>query len=128
MAEANIKRRFIAVLPFSPFAAFIERAAGRIREDALQHPNAHATFMDKSYGQISVNGDPMGKLHSHGDLVIEGAKRSTTQSMNDIADSERYRAPPLDKGLDILELLASVDGGLTQIEIAKALGRSHNAT
>jgi hypothetical protein len=57
MAEANIKRRFIAVLPFSPFAAFIERAAGRIREDALQHPNAHATFMDKSYGQIGVNGD-----------------------------------------------------------------------
>jgi DNA-binding IclR family transcriptional regulator len=46
--------------------------------------------------------------------------------MNDASDPERYRAPALDKGLDILELLASVDGGLTQIEIAKALGRSAN--
>jgi len=42
------------------------------------------------------------------------------------AESERYRAPALDKGLDILELLASVDGGLTQAEIAKHLGRSPN--
>ncbi|UHS62315.1 IclR family transcriptional regulator [Agrobacterium vaccinii] len=41
-------------------------------------------------------------------------------------DSERYRAPALDKGLDILELLASTDGGLTQVEIAKAIGRSPN--
>ena len=31
-----------------------------------------------------------------------------------------YRAPALDKGLDILELLAGIDGGLTQAEIAKA--------
>ena len=46
--------------------------------------------------------------------------------MNEIADADRYRAPALDKGLDILELLASVDGGLTQVEIAKALGRSPN--
>ena len=46
--------------------------------------------------------------------------------MNDIKDNDRYRAPALDKGLDILELLASVDGGLTQVEIAKALGRSPN--
>jgi DNA-binding IclR family transcriptional regulator len=41
-------------------------------------------------------------------------------------ESDRYRAPALDKGLDILELLASVDGGLTQAEIAKRLGRSPN--
>jgi len=46
--------------------------------------------------------------------------------MDDPSDNDRYRAPALDKGLDILELLASVDGGLTQIEIAKALGRSAN--
>lgn len=46
--------------------------------------------------------------------------------MNDGSDNDRYRAPALDKGLDILELLASVDGGLTQVEIAKALGRSPN--
>lgn len=41
-------------------------------------------------------------------------------------ENERYRAPALDKGLDILELLAGVDGGLTQAEIAKYLGRSPN--
>ena len=41
-------------------------------------------------------------------------------------EQDRYRAPALDKGLDILELLASVDGGLTQAEIAKALGRTPN--
>ncbi|TIU98423.1 MAG: IclR family transcriptional regulator [Mesorhizobium sp.] len=41
-------------------------------------------------------------------------------------DEDRYRAPALDKGLDILELLAGVDGGLTQAEIAKNLDRSPN--
>ena len=39
---------------------------------------------------------------------------------------DRYRAPALDKGLDILELLAGIDGGLTQAEIAKRLQRSPN--
>lgn len=42
------------------------------------------------------------------------------------AESERYRAPALDKGLDILELLSGVEGGLTQAEISKKLGRSPN--
>ncbi|MEK1861854.1 MAG: helix-turn-helix domain-containing protein, partial [Rhizobium leguminosarum] len=41
-------------------------------------------------------------------------------------ESDRYRAPALDKGLDILELLAGVDSGLTQAEIAKRLDRSPN--
>lgn len=41
-------------------------------------------------------------------------------------DADRYRAPALDKGLDILELLAGTDGGLSQAEIAKALDRSPN--
>lgn len=45
--------------------------------------------------------------------------------MNDL-DRDRYRAPALDKGLDILELLAGVDGGLSQAEIAKRLERSPN--
>ncbi|MEM6762859.1 MAG: IclR family transcriptional regulator, partial [Pseudomonadota bacterium] len=36
----------------------------------------------------------------------------------------RYRAPALDKGLDILELLAEHEEGLSQSEIAKALQRS----
>jgi DNA-binding IclR family transcriptional regulator len=41
-------------------------------------------------------------------------------------DVDRYRAPALDKGLDIIELLSGVDGGLTQAEIAKRLQRSPN--
>jgi DNA-binding IclR family transcriptional regulator len=39
-------------------------------------------------------------------------------------DGDRYRAPALDKGLDILELLADQRGGLTRAEITKALGRN----
>lgn len=39
---------------------------------------------------------------------------------------ERYRAPALDKGLDIIELLAQTADGLSQAEIAKALERSPN--
>ena len=41
-------------------------------------------------------------------------------------EDDRYRAPALDKGLDILELLAGIDGGLTQAEIAKRMGRNAN--
>jgi len=36
---------------------------------------------------------------------------------------DRYRAPALDKGLDILELLAEQPQGLTRGEIVKAMGR-----
>ncbi|SDD18466.1 DNA-binding transcriptional regulator, IclR family [Paracoccus isoporae] len=43
-----------------------------------------------------------------------------------MSDDDRYRAPALDKGLDILELLAGIDGGLTQAEIGKRLDRSPN--
>ena len=39
-------------------------------------------------------------------------------------ETTRYRAPALDKGLDILEFLAEHEDGLSQAEIAKALGRS----
>lgn len=52
------------------------------------------------------------KVHNEGDIVEE--------------EDERYRAPALDKGLDILELLAGIDGGLTQTEIAKSLRRTPN--
>ena len=41
-------------------------------------------------------------------------------------DGERYRAPALDKGLDIIELLAGTEASLSQAEIAKALDRSPN--
>ena len=37
---------------------------------------------------------------------------------------DRYRAPALDKGLDILELLSEQKEGLTRTEITKELGRN----
>lgn len=41
-------------------------------------------------------------------------------------DNDRYRAPALDKGLDILELLAEQPHGLTRAEIVRAMGRSQS--
>ncbi len=46
--------------------------------------------------------------------------------MNVAEDLDKYRAPALDKGLDILELLATTEDGLSQAEIAKSLDRSPN--
>jgi len=39
-------------------------------------------------------------------------------------NDDKYRAPALDKGLDILELLALQPSGITRTEIVKSLGRS----
>lgn len=39
-------------------------------------------------------------------------------------DEGRYRAPALDKGLDMIELLAGTEEGMTLKDIANALGRS----
>ena len=47
----------------------------------------------------------------------------TLPAAND-PQNDRYRAPALDKGLDILELLAQQPHGLTRAEIVKAMGRS----
>ncbi|NVK33454.1 MAG: IclR family transcriptional regulator [Rhodobacteraceae bacterium] len=44
--------------------------------------------------------------------------------MTEIPDDDKYRAPALSKGLDILEMLAGESRGMTQVEIAKALGRT----
>ncbi|MBH0054841.1 MULTISPECIES: IclR family transcriptional regulator [unclassified Salinibacterium] len=41
-----------------------------------------------------------------------------------MATAPEYTAPALDKGLDILELLAATSGALSQSEIAEATGRS----
>jgi DNA-binding IclR family transcriptional regulator len=41
-------------------------------------------------------------------------------------EAERYRAPALDKGLDIIELLSATPESLSQAEIAKSLERSPN--
>ncbi len=40
--------------------------------------------------------------------------------------TDKYRAPALEKGLDIVELLASCGDGLTQGEVAKSLDRSQS--
>src|ERR1700755_564299 len=47
---------------------------------------------------------------------------------DDNLDSKRaaYTAPALEKGLDILELLAASDQAMTTGQIAEALGRSKN--
>lgn len=42
----------------------------------------------------------------------------------DVAHPPEYAAPALEKGLDVLELLADAPGPLSQSEVASALGRS----
>lgn len=49
-----------------------------------------------------------------------------TDTLDTGASQDRYRAPALDKGLDILELLASEASGLTRAEIVRAMGRSQS--
>ena len=44
--------------------------------------------------------------------------------MSDPDDDGRYRAPALDKGLDMIELLATREEGMTLKDISTALGRS----
>jgi DNA-binding IclR family transcriptional regulator len=47
-----------------------------------------------------------------------------TADIDPSSDQDKYRAPALSKGLDILEHLASEAEGMTQVEIAKTLGRT----
>lgn len=49
---------------------------------------------------------------------------TSTRDRNADKEKSRYRAPALEKGLDILELLADRPEGLSQSEIARALGRT----
>ena len=71
---------------------------------------------------------------AHAPLAQVGSKNRTcpipnvrsarmSKALDNAEDSERYRAPALDKGLDILELLAEHPDGLTRAEIVKELGR-----
>ena len=48
------------------------------------------------------------------------------ETADPVATQDRYRAPALDKGLDILELLANESSGLTRAEIVRAMGRSQS--
>jgi DNA-binding IclR family transcriptional regulator len=45
--------------------------------------------------------------------------------MNEEEDDRRYKAPALEKGLDILELLATTSSPMTLTAIVNQLGRSH---
>ncbi|PPF61437.1 IclR family transcriptional regulator [Clavibacter michiganensis] len=54
---------------------------------------------------------------------MTGLGTSSTSAKRASADTE-YAAPALDKGLDILELLAATSGGLSQAQIASGVGRS----
>ncbi|SDE19126.1 IclR family transcriptional regulator [Paraburkholderia lycopersici] len=54
----------------------------------------------------------------------KGQMDNVPEEADEKDDGDRYRAPALDKGLDILELLAEQRGGLTRAEITKALGRN----
>ena len=55
-----------------------------------------------------------------------GRRPKTEKGPDTLAADERYRAPALDKGLDILELLATQPQGLTRAEIVKEMERSAN--
>jgi DNA-binding IclR family transcriptional regulator len=59
-------------------------------------------------------------MPSPGFLLHEAGTQRTPEP------DERYRAPALDKGLDILEVLAAADVPLSQVEIAAAIERSPN--
>ncbi|QKJ86315.1 IclR family transcriptional regulator [Paramixta manurensis] len=54
------------------------------------------------------------------------AELKSAQIKEDDNVEDRYRAPALDKGLDILEALAGREEGVSQAEIAKTLGRKPN--
>jgi len=50
--------------------------------------------------------------------------KTVADEVHALASDDRYRAPALDKGLDILELLAQQPQGLTRAEIVKEMDRS----
>jgi len=52
------------------------------------------------------------------------ADRSTYKSHERVGSATRYATPALEKGLDILELLAHQSDGLTKSELARSLDRS----
>jgi DNA-binding IclR family transcriptional regulator len=51
-------------------------------------------------------------------------RRTIAKNSSSIAQSGKYASPALDKGLDVVELLAKESGGLTKSEISRRLGRT----
>lgn len=62
--------------------------------------------------------------HGTNAMQIINDRLSGDDAHGDGGGLERYRAPALDKGLDILELLSEQKEGLTRTEITKELGRN----
>src|SRR5476649_2021751 len=60
---------------------------------------------------------------THGDCPSPNRRVALPLPEKMTEPTDRYRAPALDKGLDILELLAEQPQGLTRAEIVKAMGR-----
>jgi DNA-binding IclR family transcriptional regulator len=56
--------------------------------------------------------------------VADAVPRTSAVSKLDGPEKHAYGAPALEKGLDVLELLAGLSHGVTQSEIAQLLGRS----
>ena len=122
------------------------RAAGDCQKDGSGgEAGEHSGHLTSSLGQ-SCDARPrpaVATLHSYTKVIftersscfplsrrcgscVYAVGNSLERHVTEDTEVDRYRAPALDKGLDILELLAGVDGGLTQAEIAKRLGRSPN--
>ena len=57
-------------------------------------------------------------------MPTKPAKKTALPVAESTVADDRYRAPALDKGLDILELLAQQPQGLTRAEIVKEMDRS----
>ena len=56
----------------------------------------------------------------------DAKKRAVNREGGQVAENEsRYRAPALEKGLDVLELLAAETEPMTLTAIVNQLGRSH---
>ena len=51
-------------------------------------------------------------------------RRATATKSSATAQSAKYASPALDKGLDVIELLAKESGGLTKSEISRRLNRT----
>ena len=71
-----------------------------------------------SYIKVHCNIKVDKRLNSSSKQPVGGHDVNSKKTTED-----RYRAPALDKGLDILELLSSQPYGLTRAEIVKAMGR-----
>lgn len=67
-----------------------------------------------------------GPLKTSGRRIRPGILNQETIVAASGSETERYKAPALSKGLDILEALADSGTGYTQAELSKRLGRSQS--